>query len=406
MFLLGLLVFSLVGLISYLINTKKAINAMPQITPSKCILPNNNLDSLKNPLISVIVPAYNEVDNIEDCVISILDSTNMSKQELQVLVVDDQSTDKTLEILQTIQTKIRDKRLCIISGAPRPKDKIWMGKNWACAQAVEQAQGEYLLFLDADVRLKPGAIESILNLALADNISLLNCIPEMVCKSCIEYVIQPLIFINLMISLNSKEVKNPKKKTAFAGGFFLLFKRSAYETIGGHHAVASKVAEDVALARLIKHHQLKLSYRLAVNIASLRMYRSWSALWEGWTKVLYVGAQRNFGLMLLLASVMLSIYSIPWISLMIIMSQSFTEGWPIINLLTICLALTTIFFHLTTIFFQYKLRVLSDKALACSLKYWWLSGVGGLLIAIMAIASVIKTETGWGWTWRGRSLKT
>ena len=173
---------------------------------------------------------------------------------------------------------------------------------------------------------------------------------------------------------------------------------SAYEKVGGHQAVASQVAEDVALARLIKHNGLKLGYRLGAKIATLRMYRSWAALWEGWTKVLYVGSQRNLLTTLYLAFVMLTIYSIPWLELAIIVGKSLSHGWGTINSLTIGIALIAIFL-------QYKLRKLAEKAFHSPPKYWWLHGLGGLLVAVMAIASVIKTETGWGWTWRGRSLK-
>jgi hypothetical protein len=207
------------------------------------------------------------------------------------------------------------------------------------------------------------------------------------------------MFINLLISLNSETVKNPKTETAFAGGFFMLFKRSAYEEVGGHQIVANQVAEDVALARLIKRNGLKLGYRLGPNLATLRMYRSWNAMWEGWTKVLYVGAQRNLLITLSLALVMLIIYSIPWLTLGIVLDKILVLG------LMENLDLITIGSALIAIILQYKLRTLAEKALHISSKYWWLHSLGGLLIGVMAVVSIIKTETGWGWTWRGRSLK-
>lgn len=398
MILLLILSVALVGLISYITSLNRAVTEIDQIDPQKDTFSTCCSNSSRFPKVSVIVPAYNEVDNIQDCVMSILNSTRLSDESLEIWVVDDQSTDETLMVLQALQQSLKDSRLKIISGQPRPSREVWIGKNWACVQAVECAGGEFLLFIDADVRLKSGAIEAAIQTAVAENIDLLNCIPQLICGSLVEWLVQPLIFINLLISLNYKAVKDPKTETAFAAGPFMLFKHSAYGTIGGHQAVASQVAEDVALARLIKHSDLKLGYRLGANIATLRMYRSWAAMWEGWTKVLYVGAQRNLLIMLFLAMVMLIIYCIPWLGLIFILGRSIIIGLKTIDLLTICIALIAIIL-------QYKLRILATRALHSPPKYWWLHGLGGLLVAVMAIASVIKTETGWGWTWRGRALK-
>lgn len=397
MLLLLSILLSLIGLIIYLVHLQNAVAQIHQLNPSKDIS-FSNPPNLRFPKVSVIVPAYNEADNIQDCVTSILSSTSLSAENFEFWVVDDLSIDETPIILQTLEQNLKDPRLKIISGLPRPKAEIWTGKNWACAQAAELSKGEFLLFIDADVRLKSGAIEAAVQVATAENIDLLNCLPKLICESLAEWLVQPLIFINLLISLNYKIVKDPKTETAFAAGSFLLFRRSAYEEIRGHRAVASQVAEDVALARLIKRSGLKLGYRLGAQIATLRMYRSWSALWEGWTKVLYVGAQRNFLIMLYLALVMLIIYSIPWLELVIIFGKSLAIGLETIDLLTMSIALITIIL-------QYQLRILAAKAFDSTSQYWWLSGLGGLLMAIIAIASVIKTETGWGWTWRGRALK-
>lgn len=397
MVILLVLFLSLLSLIIYLHSLRRAIVEIPQLCSSKDILSENSLNS-EFPKVSVIVPAYNEADNIQDCVMSILDSTSLLADEFEIWVVDDQSTDNTLRILNTLKENLSDSRLKILPGEPRPAEQVWTGKNWACTQAAKRAFGEFLLFIDADVRLKPGAIETVVQAAELKQIDLLNCIPAVVCGSLVEWLVQPLMFINLLVSLNSVVVKHPKTKTAFAAGSFILFQRSSYEKIGGHQAVASYVAEDVALARRIKDSGLKLRHFLGANLAKLRMYRSWASLWEGWTKVLYLGAQRNLWLMLSLALLMLDIYLIPWLVLVIIVSKSFLIGWKTVDLLAICLALIAI--HL-----QYKLRTLAAQAFYSSPKYWWLHGLGGLLVAVIAIASVIKTETGWGWTWRGRALK-
>ncbi|WP_228059765.1 glycosyltransferase [Plectonema radiosum] len=387
---------SLLNLINYLISLRQAIRDIPQLDPSK-----NETDYLLNyefPKVSVIVPAYNEADNIKNCILSILNSTDLSVDKLEVWVVDDRSTDNTLTILNLLEQSLNDSRLKILPGLDRPAEEIWTGKNWACAQAALRAKGEFLLFIDADVMLKPKAIETVVQVARSSQIDLLNCVSALVCKSLAEWLVQPLMFINLLVSLNSKALKDPKKNAAFAIGSFMLFRRSAYDRVGGHQAVANYVAEDVALARCIKQSGLKLQHMLGGYLAELRMYRSWATLWEGWTKVLYSGSQRNLWLMILLAVLMLNIYSVPWLVLAIVFGKNILIGWKIIDFFTICLALSAIFF-------QYNLRKIVAKALHSSTKYWWLNSLAGLLVAVIAIASVVKTETGWGWTWRGRSLK-
>ncbi len=397
MILLLVIFISLVGVTTYLAHLQNAVAEIYQLIPSEDIFFDNSPNS-RFPRVSVIVPAYNEADNIQDCVTSILDSTKLSADNLEVWVVDDRSTDETLTILQNLQQNLGEPRLKILPGQTQPTKQVWTGKNWACAQGSERARGEFLLFIDADVRLKRGAIETVVKAAESEHIDLLNCIPAILCDSLTEWLVQPLMFINLLVALNSAVVKNPKTEAAFATGPFMLFRRSAYEQVGGHQAVASQVAEDVALARRIKHSGLKLQYVLGKDLAALRMYRSWAALWEGWTKVVYPGAQRSLQLMLYMILAMLSIYLIPWLGLAIVLCKSLVLGWKPLELIAICMALVAIIL-------QYKLRLLAAQAFYSSPKYWWLHGLGGLLIVFITIVSVIKTETGWGWTWRGRLLK-
>lgn len=392
------LCISWISLSIYLIQFQRAVAEINQLAPLQNKVPGELIT------ISVIVPAYNEAAIIQGCITSVLNGTLLSDRNLELWIVDDQSTDETLTILQTLDKQLGDSRLHVIAGQSRPEDKRWTGKNWACVQAVEQAKGDVLLFMDADVQLKPGALETMLESLQQDQVDLLNCIPEVRCETLVEWLVQPLMFINLLISLNHPTVKNPKTETAYAAGPLMLFRRSAYQQIGGHRVVADQIAEDVALARAIKQQGLKLQYCLGKDLAALRMYRSLDTLWEGWTKVLYVGSQKRLELMLLLITVMLFIYTLPWAGLLLsahggvcILNRNCEEPeW--LTLLALAIALITITL-------QYKLRSLAQQAFNCSPKYWWLQGVGGIFVALLAIASVIKTKTGWGWTWRGRSLR-
>lgn len=405
MILLTLLILSLIVSRAYTKNLRLSVKNAPR-TDSSTAKPSLERDRK----VSVIVPAYNEAENIRDCAIAILESTALCVDNLEVLIVDDRSTDDTLAIAQTLQQQLNDPRLKILAGQARPANEYWAGKNWACAQAVQLATGDFLLFIDADVRLKPGAIETAIATVETEKIDLLTCMPALVCDCLAEWLVQPLMFNHLAVCFDFTAVNDPTTDSAFAAGPFMLFRRSAYDKIGGHAAVASEIVEDVELARRIKRAGLKLALYAGSNLASVRMYRSWSALWEGWTKNLYLGANRSWGMMIYMAAIMLFLYPMPWLALGILLANgeianiitnhqlAITNYHLPITLLTICLSVIVILQH-------YTLRRLGAEISDCPTKYWWLGGLGGALIAAIAIGSAIKTETGWGWTWRGRALQ-
>ncbi|MEG3848575.1 glycosyltransferase family 2 protein [Microcoleus sp. herbarium19] len=397
MILLTLLIFSLIVSTAYTKNLRRSVTNAPRTDSSSA-----KLSPARK--VSVIVPAYNEAENIRDCAIAILESTPLTEENLEVLIVDDRSTDDTLAIAQTLQQHLSDPRLKILAGQGRPANQYWAGKNWACAQAVQLATGDFLLFIDADVRLKPGAIETAIATVETEKIDLFTCMPALVCECFAEWLVQPLMFNHLAVCFDFTAVNDASKTdTAFAGGPFMLFRRSGYDKIGGHAAVASEIVEDVELARRIKRAGLKLALYSGSNLASVRMYRSWSALWEGWTKNLYLGANRSWGMMVYMAAIMLFLYPVPWLALAILLANG--EAANLITNYQLPITLLTICLSVFVIWQQYNLRRLGAEISDCSTKYWWLGGLGGTLIAAIAIGSAIKTETGWGWTWRGRALQ-
>lgn len=348
------------------------------------------------PEIAVVIPAYNEAENIQDCLLAVLNSTDST--QVQVWVVDDQSIDPTLAIVAALQQKLADPRLQVLAGQARPEGEVWVGKNWACAQATQQIEAEFLLFLDADLRLKPGAIETALQVMQSEQVDLLTVLPTIVCGCLGEWLAQPLIISLLAVGLSFAEVNDPESQTVFAVGPFMLFRRSAYEQLGGHSAVASEVVEDVELARRIKQAGLKLKYAVGHDLAAVQMYRSSAALWEGWTKNWYLGSRRNLSVTLYTAAIVMWTCTAPGLGLLWLVGIGFYSGLNLISGLAIGLAVVSLVLH-------YFLRCDVERLAAIPTRFWWLTGVGGVFVAAIALASIIKTETGWGWTWRGRSLK-
>ncbi|MBE9028142.1 glycosyltransferase [filamentous cyanobacterium LEGE 11480] len=351
------------------------------------------------PSISVIIPAYNEAANIQGCVQAVLDNQLPDNATLQIIVADDESTDETHELAQAIAQK--HAQVQVIRVPPRPQTETWRGKNWACAQAVQQATGEYWLFIDADVRLEPRAIATALTEAQQQQSDLLSLAPEIVCGCLAEWLVQPLIMSMIAIGFEFDGVNNPDdRETAFAAGPFMLFRQSAYQKIGGHEAIAADPVEDVALAKAIKQTGLKLRYILALGIIKVRMYQNLAALWEGWTKNFYLGANRNVGTIFYSSFAVFLVFVMPWIGLSTtLIGGLMHRSSPIIGLFGLMAGLSVV-----ALIQQYRMRASSARQFNQPLRYWSLTWLGGIILMAIAIASMIKTETGWGWTWRGRPL--
>jgi len=265
---------ALVGTINYLRQLQQIVAIAPRVTVPSQQPELSQVSTAGGPIpptseasVAVIIPAYNEAINIRDCMIAALAACDWPANRYQVWVIDDQSTDNTLAIAQAVEVELSDPRLHLLSGCPPPSGVVWVGKNWACAQGAAQAQGSYLLFLDADMRLKPGSIKAALQTTEQACIDLLSCCPANECGSLAEWLVQPLVFAILAVGFRFDQVNDPTNELAFATGQFMLFRRSAYDQIGGHQSVASQPVEDVALARRIQRSGLNLTYTLGHDLA-------------------------------------------------------------------------------------------------------------------------------------------
>ncbi|MCF2971866.1 glycosyltransferase family 2 protein [Synechococcus sp. Nb3U1] len=336
--------------------------------------------------LAVIVPAYNEAQNVVDCLTSILESTSAP---LQVWLVDDDSTDATWDLAQALAADRQDPRLHLLKGDPRPEGQVWVGKNWACAQAVATIEADYLLFLDCDVRLGSGAIEAALRQLLETDSGLVTVGPQLVCGCLAEWLVQPIMMTILAAGYNFAAVNDPRSSKAFAFGPFMLFRRLAYEQIGGHAGVADVVVEDVTLGQRIKANGWGLQLRLGGERVRSRMYADGAALWEGWTKNWFLGLERNWLLALLAIVTILAICSLPWLGLILAVATQ---------------SLGVLLASLAGILAQLGIRWLLKHWADLPLRYWWLTAVGGWVTAAIVLASAIRTSTGRNWTWRGRSL--
>ena len=238
------------------------------------------------PLVSLVIPARNEARNIGPCVESALAS---DYPRLEVIVVDDHSTDATAEIVRAIAA--RDTRLQVITPPPLPDG--WFGKQWACAAGAAESRGEVLGFMDADTRQAPDLVTRTVNAMLSRGADLLSVAGTQELGSFWERMIQPQVFSIMLQRYGGTELVNRSRRATekIANGQCLWVRRAAYEAMGGHAAVKHEVAEDLALAQLWFRAGRDVALVLGLEQLSTRMYTSLRELIDGWGKNIYAGGR-------------------------------------------------------------------------------------------------------------------
>ncbi len=366
--------------------------------------------------VAVIVPAYNEAVNLRDCITAVLASQLPQPEQLQVWIADDGSTDGTGAIATDLAHQ--DARVRAIAVPPRPQDRVWLGKSWACATVSDHLAAlpdadrpDYLLFIDADVRLAPEAIARALTDAATHASDLYSCAPELICGCWAEWLVQPLMMMLIGAAFDFETVNRPQSRRVLAAGPFMLFRRTSYEAIGGHRQIAHILFEDMALAREIVAQDYTLRYGIGAGFVRVRMYQDFAALWEGWTKNFHSASDRNFLVSLAGAVGVALMFAGPWIGgaiALVAVAILAVNGAALgITHPDIPLAWSgAVLLAGLAIAGQFALRHQIRTTTGLPSRYWWLTGVGGLLLTVIILVSIWKTETGWGWTWRGRSLAT
>jgi glycosyltransferase involved in cell wall biosynthesis len=226
-----------------------------------------------NPVVSIIVPARNEEISLGACLESLAGQSGI---RLEIIVVDDDSTDRTAEIARSFPG------LHVIPAGPLPDN--WNGKNNAMAAGAKIAKGKWLLFTDADTVHKAGSLAHAVAEAEQHGASLLSYSPEQEVHGFWEMAVMPVIFAELATTYPPQAVNDPTSPIAAANGQYLMITREAYKAVGGHPKIAGDLLEDVALARLVKSSGRKIFFRYGGDAVRTRMYRGFAQMKEGWTK--------------------------------------------------------------------------------------------------------------------------
>jgi chlorobactene glucosyltransferase len=305
MVILPIAIFFILLLISFItiVNTF----TFPRLKPGQELSP--------SPSISVLIPARNEARVIARTVEHLL---AQDFAPLEICILDDHSSDGTAEAaLQAARGEASGNvpgiaRVKIVQGADLPAG--WGGKNWACHQLSQVAQGEWLLFTDADVLWQPQALGGLVSAMQSSQADLTTVWPTQHTHTWGERLVVPLMALAILGYLPVLAVHHiPWPVFAAANGQCLLFRRPAYDRVGGHAGVKGSIIEDVSLAKKIKAAGLRLRMMDGAGLVSCRMYQNWTEVRDGYAKNILAGHGNSIFLLTLSALFHWLVFLVPWL---------------------------------------------------------------------------------------------
>ncbi|MDW7977522.1 MAG: glycosyltransferase family 2 protein [Candidatus Caldarchaeum sp.] len=234
----------------------------------------DNLMEISKPKVSAVIPARNEEKTIGRCIDTLLRQRNVLTE---VVVVDDNSTDRTWEVVQDyVPRGVK----AVKSGSP---PQGWVGKTWACNVGYRESTGDWILFTDADTHFSEDLIALAVSKAEEKGAELITLYPRLRFNSVLHKLSMPILLTGFYLFGRPHMVSS--KQSAFAFGSFILFKRSAYERIGGHSVVKNALLEDRAIALRAVRAGVNITFAKALD----RLTSSWNddskSLWNGMLRI-------------------------------------------------------------------------------------------------------------------------
>jgi chlorobactene glucosyltransferase len=344
------------------------------------------------PLVSILVPARNEADRVlYDAVRS------MARQDypnVEVVAVDDRSTDATLEILEEIARS--EPRVRAVRGAALPPG--WFGKPWALEQAKRQARGRWILATDADVIFEPQVVRLAVSLAYRGRYDAVTLLPDLGGESFWVRVVLPVAAWMIAMVLPPEKTNDPASPVALGCGAFFLMKREAHDAVGGYEAIRDEVADDVATARALKSAGLRLRLDNAQELLFTPMYDTLGELWHGFSKNAFAGADNRLAVVLRNGALNLVATTLPMVlsaaGLGLWLGAGIAEAKPVaITALAAWAAMTLAF-------------VPVYSALGHGARYAPLAGIANFVMVLVLANSAYRTLTGKGVAWKGQVVTT
>ncbi len=334
------------------------------------------------PLVSIILPVRNQAKTVSQCVDSLV---HLDYPNKEIISVEGHSTDGTQKILR----KFRD-QIMLVEEEPLPPG--WVGKNWACHLGYQRAKGELFLFTDGDSVHSHDSLNRTVNYLQTTNADMVTVAPGAVLRTFWEKLLQPPIFLLIMLFVGGKWVNDDTRKNALGNGQYMLFRREAYEKLGGHHAVRDKIVEDYTLARMMKKSGMRLRMVTAMDTLGVRMYASLGEIWRGWRKNFYTVSQdHNLSRAILRLTLMFTFLVLPFIIL--------AYGVWLATKTPLNIYLFTGAFMS---FFLWLGIIILDRDIGVSLAYALLFPVAILIYMGIGVDSTIRGALGLGFPWKGR----
>ncbi len=277
------------------------------------VTPESDVAARNGVTVSVCIPARNEEGRVGLTVKDVLAQDYAGL--IEVIVLDDSSEDATSA--EVDEASAGDPRVKKLLGSGPPEG--WKGKQAAVWAAQQEATGEWLLFVDADVRLHPRALSIALSEASRRDAVMVSWLGQLATASFWEHALMPFIGDLILLFTKPRFVNDPTRDDCLANGQFILIRRDAYDTVGGHEAVKDSVIDDVSLARAVKFHEPSGSLRYVLltstGLMQVRMYEDLRGIWDGWTKNFFAASKNSVGAMVFLAVYLVWTSVMPWIVL-------------------------------------------------------------------------------------------
>ncbi len=279
MMAIGLILFALAALPALLSVINLAMFGKTPLRPAQ-----------NDTLVSILIPARNEAANIGPAVEAALASRDVA---VEVLVMDDGSTDETVDIVRSAAS--RDPRVRLLTAPPLGEG--WTGKVHACHHLSQHARGTHFLFVDADVRLSPEAASLLAGHAQATDARLVSAVPRQIMKTPGECLTIPMVNL-LLLGYLPMALMRASIHPGFgaACGQLMFVEREAYRASGGHAAIRSLIHDGIQLARLFRKKGFKTDLVPGERLASCRMYTRFSDAWSGFAKNAHEGMAKPLAL--------------------------------------------------------------------------------------------------------------
>jgi glycosyltransferase involved in cell wall biosynthesis len=383
--ILTIIVAGSLGIWIYLFfDLKKSFELSPRL------LKPNMSAAKKNNLVSVIIPARNEEKLIKNCLSSLL---NQYHSNYEIIVVNDNSSDGTLEIVQSFRNTGKVK---VFDAGQKPEG--WIGKNWACYIGYQNSRGNYLLFTDADTVHSSHSIQDSLHTLLEEKLDVLTAVPNLLYPTFIIKMVLPILSIFMFSRYSPLRVNDPKIKLGYLFGSFFIISKDVYKKVGTHESVKSEIVEDGALGKKIKESGYRLKMFRGEDLLSAYWARDFHTLWNSLKRLIipiYFTNKKN-SILLTIGVFLLMVF--PFVIVIhsfinIVQENNAHNPFLIFLLVLVILDVAVIYF---TNYYQLK------KAKTHNTLYSLGTPVGCFVLSLSFVWSVISSEKKGVIKWRDR----